>query len=273
MKDEKIEIKFELEELTNKFILHLKEITDCLTNIYYAVEASNIDIHKPLPTDSFPIVIDDKKSKPTISEQKQKTLNWVLIKAFEEFINGLTKSLKETYRYLKFHTLSLELRYPKTREEFDKEFQKIENDIEKFHFPDFIEKIEKLLNNSLPYKDEILSINKIRNCFVYRDGVVGEKDIKNSSTTELCLKWISLKYWTKIDGQQTEITYDLRKNGITVNNLSYKTIKNEKSFKLGDQILLDINEFNGIAYTCSAFANGLFSLMPKQDKMVKEFLD
>jgi len=37
----------------------------------------------------------------------------------------------------------------------------------------------------------------------------------------------------------------------------------EKVFKLGDKISLNINEFNGISYTCATFATGLFPLMPQ----------
>lgn len=263
MEDEKIEIKFELEEVTNKFLLHLKDTTDCITHIYYAIDESGIDIHKPLPTDSFPITISDNKSLPTISEQKQLTLHWTLSKAFEEFVNGLTKSFKETYKYLKIYNLSQEPKYTRTREALEKEFQQIEIDIEKIDFPTFIDKIEGLLKQKLPLTDEIKSINKTRNCLVHRHGTVGQKDIKNSPTGDLRLKWISLKFWTKINGLQTEITYDLRKDGIIADGLSIQTIKNEKVFKLGNKISLDINEFNGIAYTCATFANGLFPIMPR----------
>jgi hypothetical protein len=266
MENEKIEIKIELAEVTNKFLLHLKETTDCLTHIYYSIDKSDIDIHKPLPTDSFPVKITDNKPIPTTEEQKQITLNWALTKAFEDFITGLTKSFKETYKYLKIYTLSQEPPRTKSREDFEKEFQKIDVDIEKFHFPDFIEKIENILNQPLPLKEELLSVNQIRNCLVHRHGTVLNKDIKNSPTGDLRLKWVSLKFWTTKDGEQTEITYDFRKDGVTVDNLSYTTISNEKVFKLGDKILLDINEFNGIAFTCATFANGLFPLMPQPEK-------
>ncbi|MCX6320454.1 MAG: hypothetical protein NTX93_01430 [Bacteroidia bacterium] len=263
MENGKIEIKIDLADVTNKFSLQLKETTDCLTHIYNAIEKSDIDIHRLLPTDSFPILINDKESKPTISEQKQITLNWTLKKAFEDFINGLTKSFKEAYKYLNYFALYKESLHTRTREDLEKEFQKIEIDIERFHFPDFIEKIEKLLKQPIPLKEEILSINQLRNCLIHRHGEVGEKDIKNSLSDDLRLKWISLKFWTNIDGQQTEITYDFRKDGVIVDNLSCKTIKNEKVFKLKDKISLDINEFNDIACTCATFSRELFRLMPR----------
>ncbi|MEI6766793.1 MAG: hypothetical protein WCM76_14280 [Bacteroidota bacterium] len=263
MEEEKIEIKVELDEVTNKFLLHLKQVTNCLTHIYNAIDKSDFDIYKLLPTDSFPIVINDKKPKLTINEQKRITLNWILTKAFEDFIIGLTKSFKETYKYLRIYSLSQEPKQTRTRENIQNELQKIEIDNEKFHIPDFIEKIEKLLKQPLPLKEEVLSVNQLRNCLVHRHGTVGEKDIKNSPTGDLRLKWISLKFWTAKDGQQNEITHDFRKDGVIVDNLSCETIRNEKIFIIGNKISLDINEFNGIAYTCATFANGLFPLMPR----------
>ena len=263
MEDEKIELKFELADVYNKFLFHLKETIDSLTHIYYAIDKLEIDIHKPLPTDSFPIIVNDNKTKSTIDEQKQITLNWTLAKAFEDLINGLTKSFKETYRYLKIYSLYKASPLIMNRNEFEKELHKVEMEIEKLHFPDFIERIENHLSLLLPLKEEILSINKIRNCLIHRYGVVEQIDIKNSLNNDLLLKWTSLKFWTTVDGMQTEITYDFRKDGIIISDLNCDAIKNERIFKLKDKISLDINEFNGIAYTCATFAKNLFQLIPR----------
>jgi hypothetical protein len=54
--------------------------------------------------------------------------------------------------------------------------------------------------------------------------------------------------------------------GIIVDDLSIRTIKNEKVFKPGEKISLDINEFNGIAFTCATFARELFPLMPRHER-------
>ena len=82
-------------------------------------------------------------------------------------------------------------------------------------------------------------------------------------TEELEMKWISLKWYTKINEVMTEITYDIRKDGITVKDLTYKNIDNKKTFKIGQKIEIDINEFNGVAYTCAEFAKYIYSSMPK----------
>jgi len=270
MEKEKTAIKINLSDVVNKFLIHLKDLTDHVRFIYHAIDNTEIDIQKQLPTDSFPIMVNDKRIMPTIEQQKQLSINWVLNGAFEDIIKGLTISFKEAYKYLEIHKLSQEAPYTKTNEELKMDLQKIEADMEQLNFPDFINRMEILLKQTLPLKEEILSINRVRNCLVHRNGRVGKKDVDSASLSGLQLKWISLKFWTKINNQQTAITYDLRKDGITLDNISYKVIKNEKSFQVNDKISLDINQFNSIAYTCSTFVQELFARLPRQDRVQKK---
>ena len=126
----------------------------------------------------------------------------------------------------------------------------------------FIQKIELLLDRQLPLKEEILSINQIRKCLIHRFGRVGDIDVKYSKNNDLRLKWISLRFWTTMNNIKTEVTYDLRKDRITVNELSSELIKNEKIFELGEEISIDINEFNGIAFTCAKFVEQVLNSIP-----------
>jgi hypothetical protein len=262
MSVEKIEIKIKTSDVISLFLVHLKETTDCLTHIYNCIEKSEINIYELLPTDNLPFIVNDKKPVPTIKEQKQLTINWALTKAFEDLINGLVKSFEVTIWHLRIYNLHKEHTDKKSRKEVEKEIERIKTDIEDYNFPAFIEKIESLLNLSLPLREEILSINKIRVCLVHRHGLVGQKDIKNSPTNDLQLKWIERKFWTTSKNKRKEINYDLRKSGVIIDNLSCKTIKNKKTFKLKEKVFLDINEFNSLAYTCAIFANKMYSLMP-----------
>lgn len=261
MEEEKLEIKIDISIINNKCLLHFKEITECLTHIYYSINTMNESANAPLPTNSLPIIIDNHTIKPTVEEQKKITLNWIMVKAFEELINGLTQSLKETYKYLMIYSLSQLSKYTKTKEEIEAEIKKIYKASEKEHFPALIKKIEEILKYPLFLKEEILTINQVRNCFVHRNGFVSFKDI-NPSTNDLRLKWNSLKFYTIIDGHKKEITYEYRKDGVIVSNLSMEEIKNEKIFKLNDKILIDLEEFNNISYSCILFIQELYKSMP-----------
>lgn len=260
MDNNKMEIKFELAEISNKFLLHLKDTTNFVTHIYYSLEDSNVDLNKPLPTNSIPMKINDNQPMLSINEQKLLTFNWVMAKAFEEFIYGLTKSFKEAYKYLRIYKLSQEPKNSQPKEYYEDELKKIEKEIQDLPFPKFIEKIESIIEQTLPLREEMISINQIRNCLIHRHGVVEEKDVKNSTTDELKLKYTSLVFWTNINGELKEITYELRKDGIKAHQIS--EVNKEKIFKLGDKVSIDITEFNDIAYTCASFATSLYSLMP-----------
>lgn len=85
----KVEISFELADVANAFLYHLRDVTNSVTLIYSAVNGSAASGNSLLPTDSFPVLISDSKPSTTIKEQKQLTIHWVFLKAFEEFVYGL----------------------------------------------------------------------------------------------------------------------------------------------------------------------------------------
>ncbi len=71
-----------------------------------------------------------------------------------------------------------------------------------------------------------------------------------------------MKNSTIVNGKQIDITYDYRKDTVLVNNLTLEIVSKQKEFRLGEEIILDINEFNDISYTCYMFVTKLYSLMP-----------
>jgi hypothetical protein len=256
-----IEVKFNLDEVTNQFLFHVKETIDCENQIYHAVNETSIK-NKPLPSDSLPIYVDDKRLSLTVAEQKEKTIKWLFKKAFEEFVAGLTKSLIEAFCFVKFQRLSLST-FDGTKEQLEEELKKVRISANNAHFPVLIDHIEKELGD-LDLVEEIRSINRIRNCMVHRDGVVQEKDLKDSSSGKLILKWISIKNYTIRNGERIALDYRTREHGILIQNMEVELVRNEKQFKLNDKIEINLNEFNEISYTCSEFVNALLRTILKK---------
>jgi hypothetical protein len=261
MDKNKLVITFDLSEVKNKFLLHLKDVLHCVTHVYHAIDKYEIDKFKPLPTDSFPVEILDNQTLLSPNEQKEVIYNWLLTKAFEDLIIGLFKSLKEVYKYLRYFHLCQNHSHL-SEEELNLEFEKISVEVEKFHFPQFLNKIKDLTNMEIPFEEEILTINRVRNCLVHRHGIVGEKDF-NSDSKDFKLKWISRNVYVMIDGKETRMTFELRKNGVKVNQINIKEEKCERTFRLGEMISINLNEFNGIVCNCIDFTHRLFELMPK----------
>ena len=129
------------------------------------------------------------------------------------------------------------------------------------HFPNLIKHIEQCIDQPLYLRDEIISINRARNCMVHSGGIVQDKDLKDKGSKVLTLKWKIVRFSTEKNGQQILLEYRTRKDGIHIDNLQMELIDNFKEFSLGERISIDLNEFNDILYTCSIFTKTLFNTL------------
>lgn len=261
-----IQINIQISDVTNTFLLQIKDTTESVSRIFQSIENLSNEqlLHKPLPSDSFPVLIVDNMPKSTPKEMKEQVLNWAIRKGFEDFIIGLTKSFKETYKLLALREFALNQPDTLSYEEFEETVSKIEKEIEKFNVPIFISKIEKFLGKEVPLKKEICSINRVRNCLVHRHGVVSDRDISENENA-LNLYWLNIEYWTYDGDKKIPITFEVRKKGMTINNLSHKIVECSKSFSKNEEVTIDVNQFNGIATTCAEYANRIFELLPKEN--------
>lgn len=173
-------------------------------------------------------------------------------------------SFKVAYRYLKTYTLADKFRRNKLNNSLESEIKKIETDLEKIPFSVFIDIFQKILQKEIPLAMQVISINRVRNCIVHRHGTVGEIDVRNSSNNCLNLEWADIRYCVKMNDKEIALTHELRKNKVLVSQLSLQELKQKKSFKLGEDIKININELNGIAFTCVLFVQELYGLMPFQ---------
>ena len=261
---ESLQINIKLEQVSNKFLLHLKKIAGNVTLTYNAIKSEKFDPNLPLPTDSLPLNIDDNKKQPTFDEQKDQAIKWLFQKAFEELIIGLTTSLIEAYRYLKLYELASQDTHSRSKDQLENEMEKIEKKAHKLHFPALIKEIEGTLGQSLLLRDEILSINQVRNCLVHRNGIVHQNDLKDDNGEGLTLKWNSPEFYTwKKNGERVKLDYKTREKEINTNKLESFLTGKQKTFKLNDQLLIDIDHFNDISYTCAIFVTKLNDVLPR----------
>lgn len=251
MDEEVIQVTFDVSDLTNDFLCHIKQVMEGIAIIYNSIEASNVNFSKPLPTDNLPIIINDNKPPLSVEERKAKIVDWIVEKGFEETIVGINKILKKAYIFSSYINVS-KLNRAKNLKELQVELNKIKRNSEKFHLPELIKNVEDNFGVKLKYREEIESINKVRACLVHRNGIVSEKDINSEGS--LLLKWISIKSYALINGKETLINYELRKDPILVESLRHENYSSSKEFKLLENVVLDINVLNDIVNTCSLFA-------------------
>ncbi|MGL1892167.1 MAG: hypothetical protein OCD02_11115 [Spirochaetaceae bacterium] len=125
-----------------------------------------------------------------------------------------------------------------------------------FSLPRLINEIEKKINKDLLLKDEIITINKVRNCLSHRNGIVfAPKDINNSDLETLDLKMLYIGLYQIEDNVEVEVG-----GVVSVSSDNPATMKIEnftKSFKANEGIDLTYKEVQCIFYTCSQFVNNI----------------
>lgn len=267
MTHKEIKLNIQISEVSNKCLRLINKTTTNVAFIYNAILNVDTDTFPPLQTDGLPIIIDDPNEKTLNISPKEKSLDWLLKKAFEEFILGLTESLIEAHKVVKLKNFSVKTKsQPYTVDQINEEIEKINKRPLDLPFPKLIDEIEAELNNRLNLSDEIKSVNQVRNCLVHDNSIVSDKRINDKENNCLQLKYIELVVYSEKDGKIIEVKLQDKKDGFTTNKIGFETRQRNISFPKGGHVKIDQNLFNCVSYTCIQFVFGLLEAMPKPDK-------
>jgi len=260
-------IEFTINEISNKALRQIKLTSDAVTFFYHSALNYHPDQIIPLQTDSLAFNIEDSSFDNSPNAVRNRSMDWLFRKAFEEFIVGLTESLIEAYRFLKCADLSKTSKQNKnmTEEDIDLHVEEINIRPRKMPFPNLLAAIEDELKVVLPLRDEILSINSIRNCLVHRNALVSKLDIKDSSSGILKLQYLDLVTFYEKEGEMVEMKWEHKKEKLNTNQLQFRETPKIIGFAEGQHITLDQNIFNGVSYTCTTFLQTLQHLAVTQN--------
>lgn len=253
------QIEIEITEISNKALRQIKTTTDAISFIYHALLNFHSTELPPLQTDSLPFKIEDTSIDNSPVAMKKRSMDWLFKKAFEEFILGLTESLIEAHKFVNFAALSISSRDTKkmTEEEIDAEIAIIRSRPHKLPFPVLLDQVEKELGIELPLKREILSINSVRNCLVHRNSVVSKLDLRDELQDCLHLQYLDLVTFYRKGEDMIEMKWADKEDELVTNALQFREIFKSIEFKKGEQVSIDQNIFNGVAYTCTIFLQNL----------------
>jgi hypothetical protein len=250
--------------------LQIKSIIDNASHIYHAMQNWDMKPMHHLPTDKLPFRLH-YPNQPilTVEEQRKEVIDWMIKKAFEDFLVAITKSLVIACNYL--GTLEI-IQSAVARAEADVKnhrtaikpemvvgqinwnIDKLEKANKRLHVPLLIDKIKSYLGKPLEYEEQILSINRLRNCFVHQNSIA-DKD--------LVLKWISKDDYGFYNDAWIELNeYEMREKGMLLGGLNTKFLHKERTIHIGDKVELSLDEFNEIALTIVMFSTGLNNIMP-----------
>ncbi len=260
--DGKIEILFNTTNIL-KFIHHISGVSNVVATIHHLSKNSGLDVFPPLETDGLPIGFENEQGNIHVTPND--ISDWIFRKSFEDFIVGLTQSLIEAYSLLRLHALTerTAVQPIKTPEEFETEMRNIHTKGPKMNFPQLIDAIEEMTGGILPLRDEILSVNQTRNCLVHKNGI---------AASAFSLRYIEMRMIVSKDGELIRLTKQIKKQGLTGDQLYMQNTPAARTFADGEKIALDADVFKDVTYTGILFIHELISKLPLPDEIKQQIV-
>lgn len=255
-----MKIEFDVTGVRAKAIRKIQQTTGSVTFIYHALINYNPDELLPLQTDSLPVVVGGLDSGTDTASARKDGLDWVMRKAFEDFIIALSESLIEACAFLKLQGFARESKINPLQglALTEEKIVSIKEKPRKMSFPDLVSEIEKESGHELYLKKEILSVNAVRNCLIHRNGVVSDLDTRNEPDDILRLQFIDLLTFYRKDDKMVEMKWE-DKSTLRTDAIQFGIASKVMEIRSGTEIKIDQNIINAVAYTCVSFIEHLYA--------------
>ncbi|MGB3342830.1 MAG: hypothetical protein WBA61_02860 [Aequorivita sp.] len=232
----------------NDSLITLNEKLSESTNaVFFAISSiDKIDVlPEALNDDENSIFTHEPLNKMSIDESRINFKNWVLKKGFEDLITALTE-LMISFSYIVDLNKNLKANPKRTLGEFKQLMFKRNEKNTKLPFPKLIEKVNSSLKEPLKFSEEILSINKVRNCLVHRNGIIHPTDFNIENGLEL--KW----WYYKVELKHGEQKKELKRFDIVTpeDGIITTSILKTKLFKDRQRVSFSFQEFFELSHFC-----------------------
>lgn len=241
------EIKINIKGILNSYLSELQKISDLTLSGMYIIN----NYHGPYygePDISFSFLPYSKERIPKESLPNEFTNHLIrsgvrdYLEIFYNYlclIDGVCKMFKIKKQYVQLGT--------------ETSFDLVQR-YWKFNSKDLKNKIECLeteYNFNIWFKEQIFSLNKMRNCLVHRLGFVSKKDVNKDD--KLVLRYLSMIPFL-INGQkETKIPFGTEYNGKELKDIIpkmiVKQVEKEKEFPINTIIILNNKDFFDIGNT------------------------
>lgn len=262
------QFEFQVNEVLH-CIPFLGKTNNIISSLFYLAQDGKTEV-KPLDTDGLGFVFTDEAGTAEIL--RNDINDWLFRKGFEDSIVGLSKTLVEIYRFLNMYNLTQryteENPYVGVVEDLVKE---IDTKSSRLPLPMLIAEIEKLLDRELPLREEILSINKVRNCLVHRIGIVSSNDTNNTEKDTLILRYLDLVLLAQTTNGLEVVTKEFKQKNEAIFLVSVKYELKQSAFNVGERIQIDADIFKSVTHTLICFIHEIVHLLPISDEIKKRF--
>jgi hypothetical protein len=234
-----------------------REIVD-----FYFGAMANADLSKVPPSmESTFFRFDLRGPDLTATDRRALHESWILAKVFQDLMRGVRASLEQALVFIDILSRpSHSVRSDSTLDDFVEPFL---DGATKRNFPDLLQAVNAGLQKPLEFADAYRSLQKARNCFEHRSGIVGKSDVGPDGTMELRFPRIKLFYYRRGEEIEAEIgkAVDPEDGEPEVSILMRLDVR-RRNFLLGQRLSLTIVDFNEIAFACYHFGSQLASTLP-----------
>jgi hypothetical protein len=218
-----------------------------------------------LPTRFFTFTIGEPArslDEDALHKLKEAHRVWLLSSAFSDFVRAVSAALQEAIAYIEVATTfqpgtTTVADFNSWRESTRKRVVKAQ----KGDLPTLLDTVEKGLSSPLTLREQVLSINKVRNCLEHRHGIVTEADLTDKAAQVLQLGWRRMRIFYEKDG--AEVAVEPLVPIVGPADVKSKLEDVTKEWKLGDTIDLTVDEFNEAMFTCLLLGNEIVSKLPQ----------
>lgn len=179
-----------------------------------------------------------------ITKSKSLFKDWLLKNGFEDINNAIRTTMERLFVYKSIEA--------KLKEDPNFDFEELQGELaikaNKENFPNLMKRVNGFFEKPLDYTDSMMSLNNARNCFVHRNGIVGEKDLNNEAIDKLEILGNRFKMFFKKGNE--EIIAELGKPGPENAALMLGAENFKIEFEKGQKIDFTLKEFLAIINTC-----------------------
>lgn len=192
-----------------------------------------------------------------LEKVRKRYAEWLLECGFRDAIESVSAFLESAHRVLTCWELAVKdksgWRIP--RESWNKNFFPLVRQFHRLGLPDKLDHLSNKHSVEIKgsFREQILSINAARNCFVHRRGVVSALDANEDQN--LVVKWSRMKLIVQNEDGDHELVI-----GETIekeSTISMVFEEKQKVFPLGATITFSVDEFSELTWCFFLFADGL----------------
>lgn len=261
------------DEVLYRFTRQYRITSHSLKHAHGAIRIQPASTLPMLDVDGLAFMAEDPTKPNSDEEQQIETEGWLLRSAFIDLITGLNESLIEACKIVRLAEAQRRSKVQPFVDQvtMDKYFDKVDDELMKASIPTLLMELGAGVKRPLLLVNEIQSINKVRNCLIHRNGLVGRRDVNESAAEVLRLHYLAHRIHVRVGGVEHVVDRAFKAQTHLIHAMKTEALPSTSDTEIGSVIRLSTDLFNDVAYTSILFLQDLrlavydlLDVVPKQ---------